>query len=410
MTAWRSLNLGECCQVFSGNAFQSALFTDSEDAIALVKGENVSQGRILWDIAKRWPIDAAVGLDRYRLHTDDVVLAMDRPWIPAGLKFSKIRASDPESLLVQRVARLRAFDGFSQRFLFYVIADAAFAEYIKSACRGVTVPHISASQICAYRLRVPRLAEQERIARFLSSYDDLIDNNCRRMALLERAARELYHEWFIRLRFPGHERVRRVDGLPEGWEHRPLGACAKFQSGGTPSKARADFWDGDIPWVSSGELTEFRIRRTSLSVSPEGVADGSRMVPAETILAVVRGMSLAKEFRIGLTSIPMSFNQDLKAIVATADVDTLMLFHSLDAQRDQIRDKAGEASHGTKKLDTAVLSEVQITVPPFSVQQAFRSYVQPMHAQWDILEQQNVKLRVARDLLLPRLMNGSITP
>ncbi len=295
-------------------------------------------------------------------------------------------------------------------FLFYFLELSDVVAWLEQHAVGSTMLNLSAAIVKQLPIRFPSKAQQAQITEALLSFDNLITNNRRRMALVERAARELYNQWFVRLRFPGHERARSVDALPEGWERRPLGACAKFQSGGTPSKARADFWDGDIPWVSSGELTEFRIRRTSLSVSAEGVADGSRMVPPETILAVVRGMSLAKEFRIGLTSIPMSFNQDLKAIVASEGIDTLMLFHALDAQRDQIRDKAGEASHGTKKLDTAVLAAVPITVPPFSVQQAFRSHVQPLHAQWDNLEQQNVKLRAARDLLLPRLMNGSIAP
>ena len=108
----------------------------------------------------------------------------------------------------------------------------------------------------------------------------------------------------------------------KGWPLRRLGGCAKFLSGGTPSKARAEFWEGDIPWVSSGEMAQMRIHDTPLRITGEGAEDGSRLVPANTVLAVVRGMSLAKEFRVAITKREVAFNQDLKAFQCKPDVDS----------------------------------------------------------------------------------------
>src|SRR5437867_946808 len=133
------------------------------------------------------------------------------------------------------------------------------------------------------------------------------------------------------------------------WPLRRLGDCAKFLSGGTPSKARSDFWEGDIPWVSSGEMTETRIHDTPLRITADAAEDGSRLVPANTVLAVVRGMSLAKEFRVAITKREVAFNQDLKAFDCKAEVDPEFLFYALFARREYIRDLATEASHGTKK-------------------------------------------------------------
>ena len=147
------------------------------------------------------------------------------------------------------------------------------------------------------------------------------------------------------------------------WPLRSLRNCARFLSGGTPSKARADFWDGDIPWVSSGEMTELRIYDTPLHINEEGAIDGSRLVPANTVLTVVRGMSLAKEFRIALTRREMAFNQDIKALACEADVASEFLFYALLARRGHIRELASEASHGTKRLETEVLSAFQVPVP-----------------------------------------------
>jgi len=135
-------------------------------------------------------------------------------------------------------------------------------------------------------------------------------------------------------------------------------------SGGTPSKANAEFWLGDIPWVGSGELAQRRIYATELNITREAAEVGSRLVPAGTVLCVVRGMSLAKEFRISVAMREMAFNQDLKALVCADDIEPMFLFYALAGRKDYIRDLATEASHGTKKLETAVLESVELLVPP----------------------------------------------
>jgi type I restriction enzyme S subunit len=152
------------------------------------------------------------------------------------------------------------------------------------------------------------------------------------------------------------------------WPIRPLGDCAKFLSGGTPRKDRTEFWEGDIPWVSSGEMTENRIHDASLHITAEAVEAGSRLVPENTVLAVVRGMSLAKEFRVSITKREVAFNQDLKAFACKPDVDPEFLFYSLFAQREHIRRLATEASHGTKKLETDTLAGVSIPLPELRIQ------------------------------------------
>lgn len=168
------------------------------------------------------------------------------------------------------------------------------------------------------------------------------------------------------------------------WPLRPLGECAKFLSGGTPSKARSDFWDGEIPWVSSGEMTELRIHDTPLRITEEGAIDGSRLVPANTVLAVVRGMSLAKEFRVSITKREVAFNQDLKAFTCAPDVDSEFLFYALLARRDHIRELASEASHGTKRLETDVLSAFEIPIPLTMLEQ--RRVVAILSAYDDLIE------------------------
>ncbi len=152
------------------------------------------------------------------------------------------------------------------------------------------------------------------------------------------------------------------------WSLRHLEDCASFLSGGTPNKQRPEYWDGDIPWVSSAELTDRFIDDTRLHITADGLRAGSRLAPTGTIFAVVRGMSLATEFRISLSRRPMAFNQDVKAIMPKPGIDGTFLFYALSGRANEIRDLATEAAHGTKKLEMNRLSCFPISVPDLETQ------------------------------------------
>src|SRR5436309_16009243 len=110
-------------------------------------------------------------------------------------------------------------------------------------------------------------------------------------------------------------------------------------------------------------MSERHIHDTELRITAEAPAEGSRLIPANTVLAVVRGMSLAKEFRVSITKREMAFNQDLKAFACEPDIDPEFLFYAVFARRNHIRELATEASHGTKKLETDTLAAVELPVP-----------------------------------------------
>ena len=293
-------------------------------------------------------------------------------------------------------------------FIYYWFKSPQGRGRIRAIVSGTNVKGIRGSDLKRVMVARPDISVQRRIAAALKDYDDLIENNRKRVALLEAVARFLYREWFVHLRFPGHQHVKVVDGIPEGWERRPLGACTTFQSGGTPSRAKSEYWEGNVPWISSGELTSMRISASTQHVTDEAVRVGSRYADVGTVLGVVRGMSLAKEFRLGVVTRRVCFNQDLKAFVPDRGIESLYLFHAIDEQRERIRQSAGEASHGTKKLETAVLEALPVPIPPQAVRQHFVEYAAPIHRQMDVLVEQNTRLTQGRELLLPRLMSGEI--
>lgn len=176
--------LGDLVDMTFGFAFKSAEFTDSRDAVRLLRGDNIGQGRLRWDGAKRFPQERVGEVTKYQLDIGDVVLAMDRPWIEAGLKYSVVRSGDVPSLLVQRVARLRAKPALDQGYLAAVIGSKEFMDYIVGTQTGSAVPHISGGQIGDFQVdRLPPLAEQAAIARILGVIDDKIESNRRAIVL-----------------------------------------------------------------------------------------------------------------------------------------------------------------------------------------------------------------------------------
>ncbi|MBU5611619.1 restriction endonuclease subunit S [Geomonas azotofigens] len=174
------------------------------------------------------------------------------------------------------------------------------------------------------------------------------------------------------------------------WPILPLGSKVKFLSGGTPRKDEPKYWNGNIPWVSSAEMVQRRINSTQLHVTEDGATNGSRLIAANTVLVVVRGMSLANEFRVAICRRDLTFNQDLKALVPLKGLDPTFLFYYLLSQNNAIRDSASEAAHGTKKLDMPVLEQWPLPFPPQPIQKKISAV---LSAYDDLIE--NNKRRIA---------------
>jgi type I restriction enzyme S subunit len=169
------VRLGDHVRLMTGHPFKSAGYTGS--GIRLLRGDNVAQGVMRWENARYWPAGDVAAYQRYRLRAGDVVLAMDRPWIAAGLRYARLRPEDVPSLLVQRVACIRPFPALDERFLAYLIGSPAFTAHVLGVQTGTAVPHISGKQILDFEFALPPLRDQQAVGELLGALDDKIAVN-----------------------------------------------------------------------------------------------------------------------------------------------------------------------------------------------------------------------------------------
>ena len=251
----------------------------------------------------------------------------------------------------------------------------------------------------------PPIAEQRRIVSILSAYDDLIENNRRRIALLEAAARLLYREWFVHFRFPGHEHVKIIDGLPEQWECLPASVAFEVN----PKTERND--EGTITYVPMAALSELGMTIDRTPIEPRRKSTGVRFRNGDTLLA-----RITPSLENGKTGF-VQFLRDKE--VACGSTEFIVLrghrvsncFVYLTARQSNFRENAIRSmigSSGRQRVQASCFDRYKIAVPPHALATLFDEAVGDLFEQVANLDMQIQKLSQARDLLLPRLMNGEI--
>ena len=291
-----------------------------------------------------------------------------------------------------------------RKFTYFLFNTRGVRAQINSSASGTKVRHTSPGRICRVRVRVPCVESQARIADILSAYDDLIENNRRRIALLEQAARELYREWFVRLRFPGHENTRIVDGLPEGWRQRAAIDVLDVMSGGTPRTSVPGYWDGPIPFFTPKDATDHVYAcATERTLTEEGLKNcNSRLYPKDTIFVTARG-TVGK---INLAQGPMAMNQSCYALSGKRGIGQVFLYFALVEGMERLRSQAVGAVFDAIIVDT--FKRIPFVEPPKSLIGAFNEFSMPSINEIDNLATQIQCLVRSRDLILPRLMSGPV--
>lgn len=267
---------------------------------------------------------------------------------------------------------------------------------------GAAQPKLSQQNMKKIKILLPDHPTQQRVASILSTYDDLIENNRRRMALLEEAARQVYQEWFVRLRFPGHEHTRIVDGVPEGWEKRRLGDVANINNENLKSS-----FDGEIEYIDIASVSPGCIDETTKYEYRDAPSRARRIVRhGDIIWSCVRPNR--RSYAIIWQPAENLIASTGFAVISPKNLPTSYLYQAVTSEQfvGYLNNHAKGAAYPA--VVSADFERAEIIVPSQSLVRSFNEIVEPMIEQGHCLKQQNQKHRTARDLLLPKLMSGEI--
>lgn len=258
-------------------------------------------------------------------------------------------------------------DQIDTEFLAYALRYSLSTGEITGSTSAATKSRERAKPADFLRLIVPLppLTEQRRIVDLLSRAEGIV--RLRREA--EKKAAELIPALFL-------DMFGDPATNPKGWPTRPLRELVTFMSGGTPSKAREDFWGGDLPWVSPKDMKRAAIADAIDHVNRKVLTEtNAKLVPVGSLLIVVRGMILIHTVPVAVSAAPLTINQDMKALVLKADVDSVYLLWLMKVSQPQLLNLVATAAHGTKKLETERLEAFPIPLPPLEAQAAFANRI-----------------------------------
>jgi type I restriction enzyme S subunit len=291
----------------------------------------------------------------------------------------------------------KSLNGNNPKFVYYFMRNLD----VNAFNVGAANPTLNRNHIHDLPVRIPDPNIQNRVADILSAYDDLIENNRRRMELLEDAARQLYREWFVRLRFPGREHTRIVNGVPEGWERSTLGdLCTDIRDTASPDQLEAD-----TPYIGLEHMPRRSISLSEWERVEKVISTKHRFRAGEILFGKIRPYF----HKVGIAFVDGVASADAIVIrPSAAELGGLVLMVvSSDAF---VASTAQSMREGSKmpRADWKLMIQYPVLLPSQGLLSTFNDTVRSIVEQLKTLTFQNQKLRAARDLLLPRLMSGEI--
>ena len=403
---WKEVRLGAVCEIITGFPFPGKKY--SKEGIRVVRGDNVTIGNLRWDTEKdkRWnePFDKT---EYYSLQANDIVIGMDGSRV--GKNKARIKEEDLPLLLAQRVACVRHNELAEQDYLYYNIFSKKFIDYVNSIHTGSAIPHISQKQIEDYKILLPNLETQRRIATILSSLDRKIELNNKINADLEEMAQAIFKNWFVD--FELFKDGKFVDSelgmIPEGWKVGRADDFYQINIGKTPPRKEHQWFStnpADKIWVSIANMgnSGIFISDSSEYLTKEAVdRHNIIMVPKNTILLSFK-LTVG---RVAIADKELTTNEAIARFILSDDKYMEYLYLYL---KKYDYNSLGSTSSIATAVNSKTIKGMQMLQPSDKVIDAFHIQVNPIFEKIRSLTKENSRLSLLRDTLLPRLMSGEL--
>ena len=400
-TAWPRVSVVDVCESIVDCVNKTATVVDYPTPYKMIRTTNVRDGWV--DLSSVRCVDEATYAKwtrRQQPRRGDVILTREAPLGEVGLL-----RSDESVFLGQRLVAYRADPRkLDNRFLLYAMLGEDMQGQIRSMGSGATVEHMRVPDCEKLTLRLPEIDVQRRIGSFLSAYDDLIENNTRRIAILEEMARRIYEEWFVRFRFPGHEGVRMVESelglVPEGWRMRALGDLVDDVRDGV----NPDAVPPDTPYVGLEHIPRRSIALAEWGQAADVGSSKLRFREGDILFGKIR------PYFHKVAVAPVAGVASSDAIVIRAKKAEDFGLALAVASSDAFVAHATQTSNGTKmpRANWGVLRQYRVPTPPQNLHKRFEELMTGVVSAVANHVLRNRNLRATRDLLLPKLISGEL--
>ena len=379
---WREVRLGDVCQKISDGLHGTPIYSNGD--YFFINGNNIVNGKIvIKQDTKRVDLDE---FKKYKKELNENTILLSINGTIGNLALYR----GEKCILGKSVAYLNVKNNTSKKFLYYLMLDNRFQSDISINANGSTIKNVSLAQLRNYSFIFPPLPEQKAIAEVLSSLDDKIDLLHRQNKTLEDMAQALFRKWFI-------------EEAKEDWEEKKIGEVLETKLGGTPSTSKSEYWNGDVPWINSGEINKFRISEPTKYITKLGLEkSATKLLPKGSTVIAITGATLGQ---VSLLEIDTCANQSVVGIIPNNHFSREFVYLWIKKIIGKlIANQTGGAQQHINKND---INNSLIIVPPKKLL-AKRDFVFK-----DIFNKisKNVSqirtLEKLRDTLLPKLMSGA---
>jgi type I restriction enzyme S subunit len=412
---WHVVPIKDVCEAIIDCVNKTAPIVEYETPYKMIRTSNVKDGWINLDAVKFVEADVFAKWNRRTTPCrGDVILTREAPLGEVGM----IRTND-HVFLGQRLVLYRANpDKLDNRFLLAAFQSDYLQAQIKSLGSGATVEHMRVPDAEKLIVKLPSLPVQRRIGDILSAYDDLIENNTRRITILEQMAQMLYREWFVHFRFPGHENYRLIQStlgeIPDGWQVSTLGDVTnKIGSGATPRGGKKSYQSEGISLIRSLNIYDYMFEMADLAFINDEQAqqlDNVTIEPNDVLLNIT-GASVGRCSMVPSSLLPARVHQHVAIVRAdSASIDPFLLLDTINNDRSKQR-LLGIAQGGATReaLTKDAIAGFPILLPPLDLIRRYGQIAGPVHTLREKLCGKNENLRMTRDLLLPKLVSGEVS-
>ena len=404
--SWEKVKLGDIAASVQTGPFGSQLHQSdySEFGTPVVMPKNMIGGKILEDSIARVEEQHVNRLSRHKVNVGDILYARRGDVGKCAL------VTENEKGWLCGTGCLKVTIDFSKanpKFVFYQLQKPETVGWVEKHAVGATMLNLNTGILESIPIELPKLNEQNKIVDILSAYDNLIENNQKQIKLLEEAAQRLYKQWFIDLRYPGHETTKIVEGLPEGWKKERADSFFNITIGKTPPRAEKQwFVEGGcgVSWISISDMgtDSAFIFETAENLTSEAIMRHNvKVVPPNTVL-------LSFKLTVGRVSITTSNMCTNEAIAHFVTEDNLLREYTYCYLKNFHYDELGSTSSISKAINSKIVKAMPFVMPSDDALKAFHKVMKPIFDQIFTKQKQIQNLSQSRDRLLPKLMNGEL--